>query len=241
MSRRRFLFLGPSVALCALVLAVATPQTFSETGNVTVGSNGSSCVKADALIDHLTPGLFSGDQASSTATAYAGDCSTTVSVSARTKVELRYWDAPGGTWITCRSTDWVYGTTGRDQWGPTGPGTVLNYNGPACGPGYYYTRGYAQIQQFNPNTGMTWYGGYASSPRSGPTSDHPPLPHPAPLERTDRRPPGGAGGPEPLTGQRSVRRAHGRAGSAHGRCFWNASVICAPISGVSRPVSSNPS
>ncbi|WP_329181644.1 hypothetical protein [Streptomyces sp. NBC_01477] len=162
MSRRRALLLGPLAALCGLILMVAVPQSaqaFSDTGKVTVAANSSYCVKADAHIDHLTPGLLSGDQASSGATAYAADCATPVAVRARSRLDLQFWNEPGQVWITCLSTDWAYGTTGSDQWGPTGPGTLLSYGGPACGPGWYRTRAYAYVYLLNLVTGGYWYGG----------------------------------------------------------------------------------
>ena len=77
--------------------------------------------------------------------------------------EAQAWRARARPAAACLSTNWVSGTTRSDQWGP-GPRTLQSYNGPACGPGYYCTRGYAQIQLFNIQTGPIWYGGYASGP-----------------------------------------------------------------------------
>jgi len=89
-----------------------------------------------------------------------------VAVEARTRLELRFWDDPHQTWITCLSTDWAYGTTGNSQWGPTGPAAYLDYSGPACGPGWYATRTYAEIHRLYSNYDIFWYW-YGGSTTSG--------------------------------------------------------------------------
>ncbi|MFE2601492.1 hypothetical protein ACFXCZ_34295 [Streptomyces sp. NPDC059396] len=167
MARRKTLLLGPLAALFALVLTVALPQSaqaYSFTGIVKVRQTGSYCVGDQAGIDHITPGTFSGNLAYANAYAYKGDCVTPAVMEARSRLELRFWNEAQGAWITCRSTDWTYGTTGSNMWGPTGPSTLLAYGGPVCGVGWYATRAYAEV--WNPYVigGGFWTGGSTTSP-----------------------------------------------------------------------------
>ncbi|RMB81383.1 hypothetical protein CTZ28_34710 [Streptomyces shenzhenensis] len=155
-------------ALFTLVLTVVLPQSaqaWSFTGIVKVKQAATYCVGDQAGIDHLTPGLFSGNLAYGDAYAFEADCVTPKVMQARSRLDVRFWSEAQNAWITCRSTGWTYGTTGHDMWGPTGPASLLSYGGPVCGVGWYATRAYAEV--WVPNIlivgGGFWSGGSTTS------------------------------------------------------------------------------
>jgi hypothetical protein len=148
-------------ALCGilvplLAVAIASPGyawTWNQASTVYNGPE--FCVQGDAGIDHFRPDAFSGNLAYANTFARSAGCGAGLgNQAARVRLDVHKWT--GLTWVLCRSTDWTFGTTGVNQWGPTGPGQVYDYGGSAsCGPGYYGTMAYSEISD-----GSTWRGGH---------------------------------------------------------------------------------
>ncbi|MEU9448012.1 hypothetical protein [Streptomyces sp. NPDC048277] len=124
--------------------------------SVTVYNGSGLCVRGDAGIDHLRPGVLSGNLAYATVYALAGGCGTGMSGRGAVQAVVYKWN--GSAWAVCRSSDWKYGPTGRTGGqfpGPYGPEQVFNWGGAAaCGPGYYGTRASAWVWD-----GSRWRGG----------------------------------------------------------------------------------
>lgn len=146
-----------SALLCtAITVQVASAWTFSP--RVVLYTSGFGfCVKGEAGIDSAKPGVFSGNLAYSATFALLGDCGTVLTLpdgSAASRLDVHKWT--GSEWVVCRSTDWIYGRTFRDEFGnPMGPGWVYNYGGASsCGAGYYSTTAYAYVWD-----GAAWRGG----------------------------------------------------------------------------------
>jgi hypothetical protein len=136
-------------------MGIASPaHAWTWNRGVTVYNGADFCVRGDAGIDHVIPGAFSGNLAYADAFALTAGCGGGLANrSAAVRLEVYHWT--GSAWAICRSTDWQYGTTGVNQWGPTGPEQVLNYGGSAsCGSGLYGTVGYAFVWD-----GAAWRGG----------------------------------------------------------------------------------
>jgi hypothetical protein len=148
------------VVLCGtltLLFAVATASpSYAWTWNqwATVYNGSDFCTQGDAGIDHVVPGTFSGNLAYARTFARSAGCGAGLSNrNAAVRLDVHKWT--GTTWVICRSTDWTSGTTGVDQFGPTGPEQVFDYGGPSsCGPGWYGTMGYSIVWD-----GSTWRGG----------------------------------------------------------------------------------
>jgi hypothetical protein len=157
MSRSRRILV---LALCGSVaplLAVATAapaQAWTWNQSATVYDAGNLCVQGDAGIDHVRPGVFSGNLAYADTYARTAGCGAGLAGMAAA-VRLDVYKLTGSTWSICRSTDWTYGTTGMDQWGATGPEQVFDYGGvSSCGPGQYGTMAWSYVSD-----GATWRGG----------------------------------------------------------------------------------
>jgi hypothetical protein len=158
---RRAVFLGLSAMLAPLVaIATAAPaHAWTWNRGVTVYNASNLCVRGDSGIDHFRPGAFSGNLAYANAYGLTGGCGTGL-VGWSAAVRLDVWRHDGSVWTICRSTDWVYGTTGTSQWGPTGPELVVDYGGSAaCGSGVYGVWAYASVHDGTAwRTGSVWSG-----------------------------------------------------------------------------------
>ncbi|QOJ22597.1 MAG: hypothetical protein HRU78_02180 [Gammaproteobacteria bacterium] len=128
-----------------------------------IAYNGPSlCVKGDAGIDHIRPGLFSGNLAYATTYAFGNACSTGLNLpNGWAASRLDVYKYAGSTWVVCRRTDWQYGGTSSGKWigdiftGPTGPSSLIDYGGSySCGTGWYATMAYAYVWD-----GSQWRGG----------------------------------------------------------------------------------
>ncbi|GGO18137.1 hypothetical protein [Microbispora bryophytorum] len=180
MSRRSTLFLGPLSTILALLLMIALPQpaqAYTQRVRVTVARStlavaGSYCVQATAGIDHLTPGVWSANQAWGTAYALEADCVTPKVMRARIGLEVQRWN--GSEWHYCigllGDNGWHEGTTGTDAWGPTGPSSQFTYyigatypDGSTAycgGPGFYRAEVHAQVSVWDPFAARyIWTGG----------------------------------------------------------------------------------
>ncbi|GAA0826686.1 hypothetical protein GCM10009525_21530 [Streptosporangium amethystogenes subsp. fukuiense] len=159
--RRSALLLGPLSAISALLLTVAMPQpaqAYTQQHQVTVERGASFCARATAGIDHRVPGTLSGNQAWARAYALAGDCTTVHGARARVRLEVQKWNASRAAWEVCAAASWVEGTTGRDQFGLTGPSVGLTYT--PCGPGWRQTKAEAQSYRYVDSAGrFLWFGG----------------------------------------------------------------------------------
>ncbi|MBE3012447.1 hypothetical protein IL992_25110 [Microbispora sp. NEAU-D428] len=176
MSRRSTLLLGPLSTILALLLMTALPQpaqAYTQRVRVTVAQStlavaGSYCVQATAGIDHLTPGVWSANQAWGTAYALEADCVTPKVMKARMNLQVQRWT--GSVWRWCVGGEaWVYGTTGSDAFGPTGPSVNYSYHIGATtelgstfcgGPGWYRAQVRAQVSVWDPfAASWIWKGG----------------------------------------------------------------------------------
>jgi hypothetical protein len=157
--RHKIVLYGVWAILCmAMTAQTASAYTFS--GFATVYDNNvpitGICVQGQAGIDHFVPGFFSGNLAYADTRALSPSCGgglTKPNGSAAVRLDVEVWT--GTAWAICRSTDWTYGATGVNQWGPWGPSISLDYGGASsCGPGYYRTRAYSYIWHIS-----IWRGG----------------------------------------------------------------------------------
>jgi hypothetical protein len=147
------------IAAMLFTVSTATPaQAWTWNSGVTVYNAGLLCVQGDAGIDHAVPGTLSGNLAYANTYGRSAGCVTgLVGWSAAVRLDVYKWT--GWSWYVCRNTDWSYGTTGVNQFGPTGPTQTFNYGGAsACGSGYYGTMGYSYVWD-----GSTWRGGHVWS------------------------------------------------------------------------------
>ncbi len=151
-----------TLALCGLVSVLFTvwtaspAQAWTWNRGVTV-HNGAICVQGDAGIDHVTPGVFSANLAYANTYARSAGCGAAVSgLWAAVRLDVYRWNGSAG--VLCRNTDWTYGYTGADQWGPTGPGQVFDYGGAWCGSGWYQTVASSYVAY-----GGVWLGGGVQS------------------------------------------------------------------------------
>ena len=114
------------------------------------------CVQSDAGIDHRRPDALSGNLAYDGTYALSQGCGAGLNLPdgwAATRLDVYKWT--GSAWAICRGSNWQYGATGVNQWGPWGPAQVFDYGGSAsCGPGYYGTMAYAYAWD-----GSAWRGG----------------------------------------------------------------------------------
>jgi hypothetical protein len=147
------------IALTAVTVNPVSAWTWSN--KTTVYSAPLLCIQGQAGIDHYQPGLFSGNLAYANTYALAGyavsgGCSKGLDKpngSAAVRLDVYKWT--GSTWVVCRGTNWKYGATGTNQWGPWGPSEVFDYGGSsACGAGYYGTMAYSYVWD-----GSAWRGG----------------------------------------------------------------------------------
>ncbi|WP_147450932.1 hypothetical protein [Streptomyces hoynatensis] len=159
-SRRVFgaLLCGVAALACA-VLGAQPAQAWTWSPRTTVYNGATLCVQGEAGIDHVIPGVFSGNLAYADAYALAGGCGSGLTLPdgyAAVRLEVQKWDGSG--WFVCRSTDWTYGPTGvsgGDVGGPYGPSQILDYGGASsCGAGYYGTMAYAYVLENG-----SWHGG----------------------------------------------------------------------------------
>ncbi|MFI5910811.1 hypothetical protein [Dactylosporangium sp. NPDC051541] len=143
-----------TVAAVGAVLAGGSPASaWTWTNGATVYNSGNLCVQGDAGIDH-TGATFSGNLAYANVYARGAGCGAgLVNSYAAVRLDVFKWN--GSSWYLCRNTDWLYGYTGVNQWGPYGPSQVYNYGGKAsCGVGWYATQVYAYVSD-----GSVWRGG----------------------------------------------------------------------------------
>jgi hypothetical protein len=114
------------------------------------------CVEADSGIDHQQPHVFSGNLAYASCYALGQGCGAGLSLPygwAAVRLDVYKWT--GSAWALCRGTNWKYGATGTNEFGPWGPGDVFVYGGSSsCGPGYYGTLAFAYVWD-----GSAWRGG----------------------------------------------------------------------------------
>lgn len=154
--RRTLLVLAACIAATVIGVTTAAPaQAWTWNQNVTVYNAGGLCVQGQAGIDHVRPGVFSGNLAYAGTYARGAGCAAGLANQyAAVRLEVFRWN--GSAWVVCRSTAWTYGYTGVNQWGSTGPEQTFNYGGPAsCGAGWYGTLAYSYVWD---STG-TWRGG----------------------------------------------------------------------------------
>jgi hypothetical protein len=152
--RRALLLVAGTVAAVGLALSNASPASaWTWTYGTTVYSATGLCVQGDAGIDHVGA-TFSGNLAYANTYARGTGCGAgLVNSYAAVKLDVLKWN--GSAWFVCRATNWEYGYTGVNQWGPYGPSQVFNYGGAAsCGAGWYATRAYAYVSD-----GTAWRGG----------------------------------------------------------------------------------
>jgi hypothetical protein len=152
--RRILVLVAGTIAAVGLALAGATPASaWTWTYGTTVYNSGGLCVTGDAGIDHAGA-TFSGNLAYANTFARGSGCGAGLSGKyAAVRLDVLRWN--GSSWYVCRSTDWTYGYTSVNQWGPVGPSQVYNYGGAAsCGVGWYATRAYAYVSD-----GAAWRGG----------------------------------------------------------------------------------
>jgi hypothetical protein len=123
---------------------------------VTVYNGTGLCVQGEAGIDHVKPGTFSGNLAYSGTYARAQGCGAGLNLPdgwAATRLDVFKWT--GSAWAFCRGTNWKFGATGVNQWGPWGPEEVFNYGGVgSCGRGWYGTTASVYVWD-----GGAWRGG----------------------------------------------------------------------------------
>jgi hypothetical protein len=147
---------------CSIAVATAvSAQAWTWNNQVTVYNGSDLCVKGTAGIDHVIPGLFSGNLAYSYAYALRPGCGAGLNLPygwAATRLDVYKWT--GTQWAICRGSSWAYGSTGTDQWGLTGPQQILDYGRPTtCGRGYYGTLAYAYVWNGSAwRSGSVWSG-----------------------------------------------------------------------------------
>ncbi|MCA6091363.1 hypothetical protein LE181_04150 [Streptomyces sp. SCA3-4] len=153
--------------IVALLFAVIWNQpayAWTWVRNATVYNGAGLCVQGDAGIDHVRPGVFSGNLAYGNVYARSGGCGAGLTNTSPTAaaVQVEVWKWNGSSWTKCRSTDWKYGPTGvsgGDLGGPYGPGWVFDYGGASsCGAGFYETRAHVYVWD-----GSEWRGGVVRS------------------------------------------------------------------------------
>lgn len=146
-------------SICATLCTAVTTQPASAwtwSPRVTVYNGPGLCVQGEAGIDHRQPGVFSGNIAYANTYAFSEGCGvglTKPNGTAAVRLDVYKWT--GSSWAICLGTDWKYGATGTDQFGPWGPQEGFSYGGASsCGPGYYGTLAYSYIWD-----GSAWRGG----------------------------------------------------------------------------------
>jgi hypothetical protein len=114
------------------------------------------CVQGDAGIDHRQPNVFSGNLAYDGTYALSQGCGAGLNLPyGRAAARLDVYKWTGSDWAFCRGTNWQYGATGVNEWGPWGPAQILDYGGSSsCGAGFYGTQAYAYVWD-----GSAWRGG----------------------------------------------------------------------------------
>jgi hypothetical protein len=158
-----------AAALLPMTLTAQSASAWTWSPVTVVYSNVSYCVKAQAGIDHFTPGTFSGNLAYANGYLLArapliggGPCDRAMTGEGRVRLVVQRWN-DWDAWIFCRGSGWSYGQfgwSGGDLGGPYGPQQTLDYGGSAsCGPGYYRT--VATAERFL--GGSTWVGGSVAS------------------------------------------------------------------------------
>jgi hypothetical protein len=142
------------VAALLFTVSIGTPaQAWTFSAWTTVYNGADMCVQGEAGIDHVRPGLLSGNLAYAGTLALTPGCGRGLANRfAAIRLDVFRWN--GATWQVCRSTDWTYGTTSVDQWGPTGPSQAFDYGGAVCGSGFYGTMAYPFVWD-----GTQWRGG----------------------------------------------------------------------------------
>jgi len=144
-------------AVVFIAVTVQPVSAWTWSNRVTVYNGAGLCVQSRAGIDHFKPGLFSGNLAYAETYALSQGCGVGLNKPngwAAVRLDVYKWT--GSSWVVCRSTNWKYGATGTNQWGPWGPGEVFDYGGSSsCGPGYYGTLAYSYVLDGT----ATWRGG----------------------------------------------------------------------------------
>jgi hypothetical protein len=118
--RRVLLPAAAAVAATGLALSSASPASaWTWTNGSTVYNGGGLCVQGDAGIDHAGS-TFSGNLAYANTYARGAGCGAGLANQyAAVRLEVLKWN--GSSWFVCRATNWEYGYTGVNQWGPYGP------------------------------------------------------------------------------------------------------------------------
>ena len=123
---------------------------------VTVFNGSGRCVQATSGIDHRRPDAFSGNLAYADTYALSQGCGAGLNLpdgGQPSELDVYKWN--GSSWALCRGTNWTFGATGTNQWGPWGPEQVFDYGGSSsCGPGWYGTQAAAFVWD-----GSAWRGG----------------------------------------------------------------------------------
>lgn len=168
-NRRRWCLDNPwriralSTLFALLFAVVTTSSAFAWTwnNNVTVFSGPGLCVRSTAGIDTWKSGVFSGNIAYADTYALSQGCGAGLTLPdgwAAVRLDLFKWT--GSEWLLCRGTNFTFGATGVNQWGPWGPSQVFSYGSggsgppPVCGTGWYGTVAYAFVWD-----GSAWRGG----------------------------------------------------------------------------------
>ncbi|WP_433349791.1 hypothetical protein ACQP25_37980 [Microtetraspora malaysiensis] len=138
-------------------------QAYTQNTFVTLAKGIGYCIQATAGIDHRQPGIFSANQGWGAVYALTGDCKTGQVMQARIRIEVQIWDPNHKIWrIRAKYPEkdyvYVFGMTGSDAWGPTGPQVRVDYG--ELGYGYHRTKVDAQVYHFDARTGgYIWSGG----------------------------------------------------------------------------------
>jgi hypothetical protein len=151
-----------SVALFFAVVTASSAFAWTWNNRAVVFNGNGLCVQSTAGIDTWKQGVFSGNIAYADTYALRQGCGAGLTLPdgwAAVRLDLFKWN--GSEWLLCRGTNFKYGATGVNQWGPWGPQEVFAYgfgggNGPppACGTGWYGTVAYSWAWD-----GSQWRGG----------------------------------------------------------------------------------
>jgi hypothetical protein len=116
MNCRRALKLALYAVATLFFIAITAPtaSAFTYNVNVILYDSPGLCVQGSAWIDHLKPGVFSGNQASDNMYALSQGCvDPGLSLPndwAAVRLDVYKWT--GSNWALCRGTNWQYGPTG---------------------------------------------------------------------------------------------------------------------------------
>lgn len=152
------------IAALLFTVSTASPaQAWTFSGWVTVYNGADLCVQGQAGIDHLRPGISSGNLAYAGTHALTAGCVAGLGNRyAAVRLDVFRWN--GVAWQVCRATDWTYGITTADQGVPTGPSQTFDYGGAVCSSGNYGTMAYSYVWDGTQWRGGTVWSGYEFVP-----------------------------------------------------------------------------